>query len=142
MFCHRIHPLEAIIVISNVKQCLVSSHKNSKFICQREISTSLKYPFFHKKVNLISSFIKNESNLTLTRSINCFWIIYFVVTNHTPYILGHIFFEDDTELSCTQNCSLFMKCTSLKSLLRILCKAVILTFNGRYVLRLYDKIYI
>ena len=63
-------------------------------------------------------------------------------TNHTLYILERIFSEVDTELSSTQNCSLFKHCTSLKSLLRILCKAVILTFNVKYVLGLNDTIYI
>ena len=59
MFCHRIHPLQAIIVISNVKQCLVSSHKKSKFICQRKISMSFKYPFFIQKFHMSKkSYIK------------------------------------------------------------------------------------
>ena len=63
-------------------------------------------------------------------------------TNHTLYILERIFSEVDTELSSTQNFSFFKYCTSLKSLQRILCKAVIKTFNVKYVLGLNDTIYI
>ena len=69
---YKIYPLQAIIVINNVKQCFVSSHKKFKFPCQRNILIRFKYRFLKWTKYLISIFSKDKGTFIRTIFDNYF----------------------------------------------------------------------
>ena len=99
VFFYKIYPLQAIIVINNVKQCFVSSHKKFKFTCQRNILIRFKYRFL-KWTNenfIFDNYFKCHQSYKVLIIKYIFWSWYWIF-KYTKSCIIHVmyFIEEPT----------------------------------------------